>query len=87
MSNYQSLLQQKAELESRIAEVLKHEKAQAVTRARELVKQYGLNVDNVFGKYTSSGFRTSVAQRATAAPRYRDPETGATWTGRGRAPA
>ncbi|WP_313571065.1 H-NS histone family protein [Comamonas terrigena] len=86
MSTYQSLLQQKAELDAQIAEAQKREKSAAVTQARELVAQYGLTADDVFGKYTSAGIRTAAGKRATVAPKYRDPATGATWTGRGKPP-
>ena len=81
MSTYKSLLQQKAELDAKIAEARKHELAQAVTQARELVAQYGLTADDVFG-----GKKVSTGARGTVAPKYRDPATGATWTGRGKPP-
>ncbi|MBD9530432.1 H-NS histone family protein [Comamonas sp. CMM01] len=81
MSTYQILLQQKAELEAQIAEVHKREKSAAVTQARELVAQFGLNADDVFG-----GKKEATSGRATVAPKYRDPATGATWTGRGKPP-
>ena len=85
MSTYQSLLQQKSELDALIAEAQHREKSQAVAQARALVDQYGLNVDDVFGKKNTTAARTAGA-RATVAPKYRDPATGATWTGRGREP-
>ncbi len=81
MSTYKSLLQQKAELEAKIAEARKHEVAQAVTKARELIEQYGLTPDDVFG-----GKKAATGTRGTVAPKYRDPATGATWTGRGKPP-
>lgn len=81
MNTYQSLLQQKAELEAKIVEARKSELAHAVTQARELVKQYDLNVDDVFG-----GKKIAAGARGTVAPKYRDPATGATWTGRGKPP-
>ena len=81
MSTYQSLLQQKAELEAKIAEARKSELAHAVTQARELVAQYGLTADDVFG-----GKKVATGPRGTVAPKYRDPATGATWTGRGKPP-
>lgn len=86
MSTYKSLLQQKAELDARIAEARKTELTHAVTQARELVQQHGLTADDVFGKYNSAGIRNTVRKRATVAPKYRDPATGATWTGRGKPP-
>ena len=81
MSTYQSLLQQKADLEAQIAEAHKREKSAAVSQARELVQQYGLTPDDVFG-----GKKAATGPRGTVAPTYRDPATGATWTGRGKPP-
>lgn len=81
MSTYKSLLQQKAELEAKIAEAHKAELAHAVKQARELVAQYDLTPDDVFG-----GKKASTSGRSTVAPKYRDPATGATWTGRGKPP-
>lgn len=78
--DYKSLLQQKAEIEAKIAEALKAEKATAIAQARELVVQYGLTPDDVF----STGKRKASASVGVA--KYRDPETGATWTGRGKPP-
>lgn len=85
MSTYQSLLQQKSELDALIAEAQQREKSQAVAQARALIDQYGLNVDDVFGKKSTTGSRAAGA-RSAVAPKYRDPATGATWTGRGREP-
>ncbi|MPT06046.1 MAG: H-NS histone family protein [Delftia sp.] len=80
MTDYKTLLQQKAELEARIAEVMKTEKAGAVAEARALIQQYQLTQQDVF---PTSGFK---AKGSVGAPKFRDPETGATWTGRGKPP-
>ncbi|WP_280191115.1 H-NS histone family protein [Delftia sp. PS-11] len=79
--DYKTLLQQKAELEAQIAAVLKHEKTDAIARARALVEQYELTEAEVF----PSG-KQRAAQRNVGVPKYRDPATGATWTGRGKQP-
>nr|WP_180317262.1 H-NS histone family protein [Delftia acidovorans] len=80
MSEYKTLLQQKAELDARIAEVMKTEKAGAVAEVRNLVQQYQLTEQDVF---PASGRK---AKGSVGAPKFRDPETGATWTGRGKPP-
>ena len=80
MTDYKTLLQQKAELEARIAEVMKTEKAGAVAEARALIQQYQLTQQDVF---PTSGFK---AKGSVGAPKFRDPETGAIWTGRGKPP-
>lgn len=80
MSDYKTLLQQKAELDARIAEVMKTEKAGAVAEVRALIQQYQLTEQDVFPASDSK------AKGSVGAPKFRDPETGATWTGRGKPP-
>jgi DNA-binding protein H-NS len=80
MNDYKTLLQQKAELDARIAEVMKTEKAGAVAEVRALIQQYQLTEQDVF---PASG---SKAKGSVGTPKFRDPETGATWTGRGKPP-
>ena len=78
--DYKTLLQQKAEIEARIAEVLKAEKGGAIAKVRELVQQFQLTED-----LFRTGKRKSPVGAGVA--KYRDPSTGATWTGRGKPPA
>lgn len=81
MSTYQELLQQRADLEAKILEVRKAELADAVAKVRSIVAEYSLTPGDVFPtKGASSGSKSKVA------PKYRDPVTGQTWTGRGKAP-
>ncbi|WP_447915826.1 H-NS histone family protein [Delftia acidovorans] len=81
MTDYKTLLQQKAELEARIAEVMKTEKAGAVAEVRTLVQQYQLTEQDVFPA------RSAKSKGSVGEPRYRDPATGSTWTGRGKPPS
>lgn len=82
MSKLKELLTQAAELEKAIAEARKSETAQALATVRGLVEEFGLSPDQVF-----PSLRTKrVGTRKEVAPKYRDPLTGATWTGRGKAP-
>lgn len=78
MTSLQELLAQKEALEQQIAQLKKAERADALQNARSLVENYDLTVDELFGKQKSSGKAVAV--------KYRNPETGETWTGRGRAP-
>lgn len=66
------------------AEALRAEEVQAVIAdIRTKVAEYGITEQDIFGRRRSAkGHNT-----APVAPKYRDPKTGATWTGRGRAPA
>ena len=83
MATYQELLKQQAALSVQIEEARKREIADAVSRARQIVAEYGLTEKDVF----PAGRRSPVT-RATGkvAPKYRDPATGQTWTGRGKPP-
>lgn len=78
-NQYQTLLQKKAELDAQIAATLKTEKAAAITQARALATEYGLTAADVFPAAGKPA--TSMGQ-----PKYRDPATGVTWTGRGKPP-
>ena len=78
MTSLQELLAQKEALEKQIAQLKKAERSDALQNARNLVETYDLTIDELFGKQKSSG-------KAVAA-KYRNPETGETWSGRGRAP-
>lgn len=78
MTSLQELLAQKEALEQEIAQIKKAERADALQNARSLIDTFDLTVDELFGKQKSIGKAVAV--------KYRNPETGETWTGRGRAP-
>ena len=63
-----------AALQAQAAEISARERAEALAHARELVKRHELTQKEIFGA-------------KAVAPRYRDPKTGATWSGRGKKPA
>jgi DNA-binding protein H-NS len=79
MERYRDLLAQKEQLEKLIAEAHRKEAGAALERVREAVAEFGFTPEDVFGKRRGS-------TRRAAAPKYRNPETGETWSGRGRAP-
>jgi len=81
MSDYQELIRQKAALELQIKEARKRARVDAVARVRAVVAEYELTQRDVF----PAGRRASGAG-AKVPPKYRDPATGTTWTGRGKAP-
>lgn len=84
MSTLQDLLAQREALDKQIAETRKNEIRDAIRTVQGLVAQFGLTQSDVFG----SGRADKQDKRAgrKVAPKYRDPATGKTWTGRGRAP-
>ncbi|CAN7565863.1 H-NS histone family protein [Acidovorax sp. LjRoot194] len=86
-TSYKDLLKQREALEQQINEARRSELSSAVAQVRSLVAEYGLTAQDVFpaGKSAGKGTRSSTAGTKVA-PKYRNPATGETWTGRGKAP-
>ena len=85
MSSYKELLAQKAALEAKIAQARQTEVAAALATVKQLVADFGLTAEDLFstpGKKSSAG----ASKGSKVAAKYRNPETGDTWTGRGKAP-
>ena len=82
MATYKELLKQQEALAQQVEEARKKENADAVAQVRSLVSDFGLTVQDVF----PSGRKSSKSTGVKVAPKYRDPATGQTWTGRGKAP-
>ncbi len=89
MSQYQALLAQRAELEAQIAAVREEEVANALEQIRQLVDEYDLHEEVQFTRASRGAPRGSGAgvARGPVAAKYRDPDSGATWSGRGKPPA
>lgn len=84
MSSYKELLKQRQELEQQIQEARKRELSDAVGKVRNLIAEYGLTADDVFPSARGRGNASATGTKV--APKYRDPATGQTWTGRGKPP-
>ena len=82
MTTYKELLQQREALELQIAQARKREISQAVSQVRSLVAEFGLSSQDIF----PTGKARAAVAGAKVAPKYRDPATGKTWTGRGKPP-
>jgi DNA-binding protein H-NS len=83
MTTYKELLAQRAELEKQIEAARKDALSSAIAQVRAIVAEYELTEEDVFSKKTPRAASTGTK---TVAPKYRDPITGATWTGRGKPP-
>ncbi|QKV55814.1 H-NS family nucleoid-associated regulatory protein [Comamonas antarctica] len=83
MSTYKELLKQREELENQIKEARNKELTDAVGKVRALVSEFSLTAEDVFPP--AKGRKSSNAG-GKVAPKYKNPETGDTWTGRGKAP-
>ena len=82
---YADLLAQRRELDAKIEAVRKEEQAGAIAKIREIVAAYELTVGDIFPSGRGAKVRAPGAT-STVAPKYRDPATGQTWTGRGKPP-
>ena len=85
MTNLESLIAQKADIDKQIANLRNQGRLDAIEKARALVTEFGLTPEEVFGGARKKPGKGSLAGTKVAA-KYRDPETGKTWTGRGLAP-
>lgn len=83
-SNYRSLLAQREELDRQINQLRAAEREAAIAEVRTRITEFDLTADELFG--ASRGRRTSPAVGTIVPPKYRNPLTGDTWTGRGKPP-
>lgn len=89
MPTLNELLQQKAELERRIAEAQREERGEAIAQVRALMSQHGLTLADLglrAGAPAGSGRRGPAPGASKVPAKYRDPATGSTWSGRGLQP-
>lgn len=88
-----------AKLEKQAATIAEKQTALGLTRIRELMHKHGLSIADIEsfvgkrrgrkpGVKTANGTaKTARSTTKAVAPKYADPKSGATWSGRGRAPA
>ncbi|SFC78347.1 DNA-binding protein H-NS [Polaromonas sp. OV174] len=94
MSKSAGLQQQINEYEAKINELRKQqdaerkaERTQAIVAAKELIKTHNLTASELGFSGKGADKRASADKRNVVAPKYQDPESGKTWTGRGKNPA
>lgn len=84
MSSYKELVQQREALERQIAEARSRETASAIAQVRSLMADFDLTQEDIF---PSGKVRSTVKKPSgKVAPKYRNTDTGETWTGRGKPP-
>jgi DNA-binding protein H-NS len=83
MATLQELLAQKAAIERQIIETQREERSEAIARVRALMAEYGLSAADIVGKTVPSSRKPEGRK---VEPKYRNPETGETWSGRGLQP-
>jgi DNA-binding protein H-NS len=83
MSSYKELLAQREKLEKQIEEAKAREYAEVLSEIKQKMVDYGISLAELGG---GRGKGKAGRPRAGVAPKYRDPESGATWSGRGKPP-
>lgn len=91
MTTLESIQARIAKLQAQAQELVAKQSTVVLDKIRELMTKHGITTADIaahVGKQRGRkpGTRTTPSKQAARAPKYRDPATGATWTGHGRAP-
>jgi len=84
MSQYSELKAQIARLQAQAEDARRAEVAEVIAMIRERIEEYGLSAEDL--GFATAARRGRPPKKAPLPPRYRDPKTGATWSGRGKPP-
>ena len=82
MATYKQLQDQIRQLQHEAEELRKNEISNAIAQIKMTMAEYGITLADL----GYAGKKKSGTVRAPLAPKYRKPETGETWSGRGKAP-
>jgi DNA-binding protein H-NS len=82
MSTYKQIQAQIEKLQAEAEEVRKNELASAINQIKAMMSEFGITVADL----GLSGKKKTVRTCTTPVAKYRNPATGDTWSGRGKAP-
>jgi DNA-binding protein H-NS len=82
---YEEIQAKIADLQAQAARVKAEEKAQAIEAARAMIDSYGITAKDL-GLDKAPKVKTGPKAGNKIAAKYRDPQSGATWSGRGKTP-
>ena len=85
MATLNDLLAQKAELEKQIEFLGREQRQAAIAEIKTLMADHGLTVADLAGK-ASAADKKAATKGSKVATKYRDPESGNAWSGRGLQP-
>ncbi|KVC71743.1 H-NS family nucleoid-associated regulatory protein [Burkholderia ubonensis] len=85
MKDYEQLKAEAEALAQKVERVRSHERLVALNEVRTKIEQYGLQIVEIYGREKLQELQRQLAPRKIA-PKYRDPASGATWSGRGLEP-
>lgn len=83
MPDLSELLAQKAALEQQIVDAQREQRAQAIAQVRALMAEHGLTLADLGSRAAASPRKAGSGK---VAPKFRNPATGDTWSGRGLQP-
>ena len=83
-TNLQDLIAQRDQIEKEIGALQEAHKAQALAEVKKLISEYDIQPGDIF---PSDKKRASRGASQKLEPKYKDPQTGKTWSGRGLPPA
>ncbi len=86
MSALQDLIAQRAELEKKIADVQREERADAVAKVKAMMAEFGLTSADITGRVTTVRVAGLGKPTGKVAAKYRNAATQETWSGRGLQP-
>lgn len=79
-------LAEREKLDQEITRLKKEQRAERLAVIRADVKRFDITADEIFGGTKARPAAAARKTRAAVAAKYFDPETGKTWSGRGREP-
>ncbi|MGI4985225.1 MAG: H-NS family nucleoid-associated regulatory protein [Janthinobacterium lividum] len=86
-SELDKLIQEKAKLDTQIQALRAETRNSALVDIKEKIAAFELTATELgFGSQAHMRKQAMDKQRGTVAPKYRDPESGKTWSGRGKPP-
>jgi DNA-binding protein H-NS len=86
-SELQTLLAKRADLEQQIVELQREERSSALAQVKALMAQHGLTASDLSSVRTVGTVAPKTrGSSGKVAPKYRDPVSGKTWSGRGLHP-
>jgi DNA-binding protein H-NS len=84
MSQYADLKAQIAKLQAQAEEARRTELVNVIAEIRSKIIEYGLSAQDL--GFAEAARRGRPPKKAPLPPRYQDPKTGSTWSGRGKPP-
>jgi DNA-binding protein H-NS len=91
MPTYKHLTAEKATLQAKLQKARATEASNVIEKIRSLMTDYELSIEDIEPKKrrgrSAKAPVNGHAAKTSLPPKYLDPKTGKTWSGRGRAPA